>query len=851
MNRTKIWKKIILPITTVGIAIGGLPIVVTSCKKKSKPVDTMTIISANGQYEASSHVGERGEHQFNLTLNDKPLANDQVTWNVTVNGIANPNITISATGLLEWNEKLSEGSYMLEISAVKNDNVETIASTRLFLRILPENYEILKIEGSAFIDSEFGQGGTQSYTLLLNDSQLDNSSANWSITVNGSTNDKIRINNGILSWDKDLGPSSYGIEIRAEKASDPSVYNTLIVSLNITSNLTIEIQGEKQITSEIGVGGHHQYSVHFSGYTPNDKVVWSIELPETLSPSQVSINQNGLLTWTDNIIKVNGGYNFTITAVADFDSSTTASINVNLLITDKRMYGLPVAEDKDLVTGRPYTTQAVTLDQARQNAQDWVTNYLTNERFQSVMSNVINTYVNTYIYSRDNTCELNSDLSETNLILNEDKTVTGNIKMVFDYTQKLTGTLASSSREIGNQDVVNFVFENSPVEAYINTAFTNMISFRIKSKYMERKVTTTVQYQSSYDVANPDEYFNLDSEKDLTLLLKNSLYTINFDNYLNNMYLYNKDTTSANQKKFILWVIQNLIGWQGKLVLVGTSWKTNGVLPLQGSFKLNVPSEISMEDIDTNFLKLVLGELNPLFYFLNTSPYVDKNSRRIQIDTVPTIVKYDPANTIVDMSSGEYNQDNLYSKDLRDLAFIQNIYSDQQALKNKVIENTASFNIPTDYNAYLQGLSDAEKADLIYKIELPYVSYGQIDGSTAWSTGYINGKLLCDGYANFFTYTGVLLNIKTFKLEGWTKVNSDPENPDEPGLHAWNAILVDGEWLFCDPTWDDSMSPSSPTYKKDNFCKTMAEFYTTTSHLDVTNWSNGAILPFEVPNYPH
>ena len=64
----------------------------------------------------------------------------------------------------------------------------------------------------------------------------------------------------------------------------------------------------------------------------------------------------------------------------------------------------------------------------------------------------------------------------------------------------------------------------------------------------------------------------------------------------------------------------------------------------------------------------------------------------------------------------------------------------------------------------------------------------------------LRGYGVCDGYSKAYYMLCKAAGIDVRKIEG---------NTGE-GLHAWNAIKLDGKWYYVDPTWDD---PSGSTSK--------------------------------------
>ncbi|MBQ8961588.1 MAG: hypothetical protein IJ071_10325 [Ruminococcus sp.] len=77
---------------------------------------------------------------------------------------------------------------------------------------------------------------------------------------------------------------------------------------------------------------------------------------------------------------------------------------------------------------------------------------------------------------------------------------------------------------------------------------------------------------------------------------------------------------------------------------------------------------------------------------------------------------------------------------------------------------------------------------------LIYTAYGAL----------VNGKAVCQGYAEAFSYIMELLGIEAGTVQGDTYNFAG---------HAWNYVKVDGEYYWLDITWDDSESyPISHAY---------------------------------------
>ncbi|XP_070543127.1 kyphoscoliosis peptidase-like [Ptychodera flava] len=128
--------------------------------------------------------------------------------------------------------------------------------------------------------------------------------------------------------------------------------------------------------------------------------------------------------------------------------------------------------------------------------------------------------------------------------------------------------------------------------------------------------------------------------------------------------------------------------------------------------------------------------------------------------------------------------------------------------------------------AYLIQLakSDTERARVIFRWIIENVSYdmesylsGNLANTEVTPEGIIRtGKAVCQGYANLFQYMCKLAGIECEVLAGASKglsfkpghvfkTGSDglPDLGDDPTLHAWNKVKLNGDWYLCDATWAD------------------------------------------------
>ena len=101
-----------------------------------------------------------------------------------------------------------------------------------------------------------------------------------------------------------------------------------------------------------------------------------------------------------------------------------------------------------------------------------------------------------------------------------------------------------------------------------------------------------------------------------------------------------------------------------------------------------------------------------------------------------------------------------------------NDYSKAQAIHDWIINNTQY-----DYMNYMAGT-------------VPSASYNK-EGV------FLNHIAVCSGYADAFSYLSKLVGLKCEIVDGIASSDGIA------GSHAWNRVMIDGNWLYIDCTWDD------------------------------------------------
>lgn len=105
-----------------------------------------------------------------------------------------------------------------------------------------------------------------------------------------------------------------------------------------------------------------------------------------------------------------------------------------------------------------------------------------------------------------------------------------------------------------------------------------------------------------------------------------------------------------------------------------------------------------------------------------------------------------------------------------------------------------------------EGLSSYELEKFTHDFIINSCTYNKSDANSLsfYHSVYgvmVKNKAVCEGYARAFQ---MLLNLLGIDCVGVTG-NAIEEDGDavEKSLHMWNAVNLDGDWYYVDPTWDD------------------------------------------------
>lgn len=109
----------------------------------------------------------------------------------------------------------------------------------------------------------------------------------------------------------------------------------------------------------------------------------------------------------------------------------------------------------------------------------------------------------------------------------------------------------------------------------------------------------------------------------------------------------------------------------------------------------------------------------------------------------------------------------------------------------------------------LEGLSTAQKEGVIYSYILENITYDdealkneklaqEYNEKTLYYA--LQGKGVCANYAALFDAMCDVAGINAYHISGYAK-----SGLFSGGLHGWNLVEIDGQYMLCDPTWSDTV----------------------------------------------
>ena len=120
----------------------------------------------------------------------------------------------------------------------------------------------------------------------------------------------------------------------------------------------------------------------------------------------------------------------------------------------------------------------------------------------------------------------------------------------------------------------------------------------------------------------------------------------------------------------------------------------------------------------------------------------------------------------------------------------------ETALSKKVVEIADKF----------RHLSDVDKVMAVHDYLIDHIEYSNPHIRSFAYGALIEGKAVCQGYAQSLAMILNNLNVECHTIVAMTKGSN-------PVLHEWVRVKLDGEWYYIDLTWDDTPWAEDKNYK--------------------------------------
>ena len=120
----------------------------------------------------------------------------------------------------------------------------------------------------------------------------------------------------------------------------------------------------------------------------------------------------------------------------------------------------------------------------------------------------------------------------------------------------------------------------------------------------------------------------------------------------------------------------------------------------------------------------------------------------------------------------------------------------ETALSKKVVEIADKF----------RHLSDVDKVMAVHDYLIDHIEYSNPHIRSFAYGALIEGKAVCQGYAQSLAMILNNLNVECHTIVAMTKGSN-------PVLHEWVRVKLDGEWYYIDLTWDDTPWAEGKNYK--------------------------------------
>ena len=145
--------------------------------------------------------------------------------------------------------------------------------------------------------------------------------------------------------------------------------------------------------------------------------------------------------------------------------------------------------------------------------------------------------------------------------------------------------------------------------------------------------------------------------------------------------------------------------------------------------------------------------------------------------------RYDSQSNVV-----SFNMSYLMSKSDRDVA-VQKFNNSVNAILAKLDGNMSQYDLEKIIHDELILLVTYDMTNITFC----HTAYGAL----------VQNRAVCDGYAQSFEYICRLAGIQAYIVEGKAVNNANGQYEN----HAWNVVMLDGNYCLVDVTWDDANEP--------------------------------------------
>ncbi|MCR5793643.1 MAG: hypothetical protein K6G65_10780, partial [Lachnospiraceae bacterium] len=95
----------------------------------------------------------------------------------------------------------------------------------------------------------------------------------------------------------------------------------------------------------------------------------------------------------------------------------------------------------------------------------------------------------------------------------------------------------------------------------------------------------------------------------------------------------------------------------------------------------------------------------------------------------------------------------------------------------------------------------------LYHALAAHVSYNENYRDQSANSAFVEGQAVCDGYAKAFVYLLQKAGIPASYVKGYGSLRGT-----NGGMHGWVILNLEGNYYYCDPTWDDVGDKAADLY---------------------------------------